>query len=403
MVVFLGSIYPQRLYDELIKRAQFVDYPANVFQHSMLKGLDAQYRGLRVVTSPVIKSKYSEVSDICKKCMFSYDASEHSKDYYVGTTPIAGVQIIVEFWRVWLTLKKLLKKSKEQNILFIYALHSPFLLAAVLLKKRINCSCVVVPDLPEFMTSQGGLLRRLGKKLDRRLINYCLKRLDVYVLLSEHMKEKLPLNGKPWVLMEGIYDSSIIHKNLIRNKNKVVFYGGSLSKRYGIMNLLNAFSEIHDENYRLWICGDGDCKEEVLKMAENDSRIKYWGIVSHNEVLALQQQATVLVNPRSSTGDYTKYSFPSKTMEYLASGTPTIMCHLPAIPEEYDQYLFYISEETPDGIKKKIVEVCEKPQQERDEFGNKASLFIKEKKNSYSQSKKVSDMINRYINERAAL
>ena len=84
-------------------------------------------------------------------------------------------------------------------------------------------------------------------------------------------------------------------------------------------------------------------------------------------------------------------------MEYLASGTPTVMCHLPAIPKEYDQYIYYITDESSKGIKNKLIEVCEKPQIELDEFGRKAAKFIREKKNSKKQSQKISDMINRII------
>ena len=110
----------------------------------------------------------------------------------------------------------------------------------------------------------------------------------------------------------------------------------------------------------------------------------------------MQQQATVLINPRSSKGEYTKYSFPSKTMEYLASGTPTIMCHLPAIPQEYDEYLYYITDESAEGIKSKLIEVCEKPQQELEEFGQKAAEFIKTQKNAFVQAQKVKEMLDSF-------
>ena len=200
--------------------------------------------------------------------------------------------------------------------------------------------------------------------------------------------------------MEGIYDSSTILKEVERCRERVIFYGGNLSKRYGIIELLEAFKGIDKDNYRLWICGEGEGKEDVIKAAEDDCRVKYWGMVEHDEVLYLQRQATVLVNPRSSSGDYTKYSFPSKTMEYLASGTPTLMCHLPAIPKEYDQYIYYIIDESPIGIKDKLIEVCEKPQMELDEFGKKAAKFIHEMKNSRIQSQKIADMISRIIRQK---
>lgn len=56
----------------------------------------------------------------------------------------------------------------------------------------------------------------------------------------------------------------------------------------------------------------------------------------------MQREVSLLVNPRQNTEAFTKYSFPSKTMEYLASGTPVLMYKLDGIPDEYDAYLNYV-------------------------------------------------------------
>lgn len=394
MNIFLGSIYPESLLKELMARKQFVDYPANVFQLSLLKGLDEHLTDLRVVSSPVIKSSYSSVKDICGRCSFSHKGLADKEDLCVGSVPILGIQMLTEFCRVYKTLKSSFNKKDNPNNLIIYALHSPFLLAATLLRKRITCSCVVVPDLPEFM-SGGNAWRKLFKKIDRSVINFCLKWLDSYVLLSPYMREKLPIKDKPWVLMEGIYDTSSVPQNIEKEAERVILYTGNLSRRYGISELLEAFHQIKKGNYRLWICGRGDAENDIVSLSKEDSRIKFFGVVSHDEVLALQQKASVLVNPRSSEGEYTKYSFPSKTMEYLASGTPTVMCHLPAIPEEYDKYIYYITDESTAGIKAKLLEVCDKSDDELAAFGKRAADFIKNEKNASVQAEKIINLMNK--------
>ena len=397
MKIFLGSLYPQQLFDELVNRKQFVDYPANVFQLSLLKGLDAQYQDLNVISSPVIRSSYFAVRDICKREFFSHRESGQKNDLYVGTFPVFGFQMFTELKRVYGAIQQQIKGEKQDNLVFIYALHSPFLLATVLLRNRIDCSCVIIPDLPEFMSKQDGIIKKIAKKIDRTIINYCLKRIDCFVLLSPHMRDKLPIKDKPWTLMEGIFDVDTIPEKKNKSTDRIILYCGNISKRYGIIDLLDAFHSIDKDNYRLWICGSGDGESEVVRMSKIDNRIKYLGIVNHNEVMTLQQQATVLINPRSSRGEYTKYSFPSKTMEYLASGTPTIMCHLPAIPKEYDDYIYYIIDESVNGIKDKILEVCEKPQQELNEFGGRASEFIKTQKKSTVQAKKIVDLVKHVL------
>ena len=341
------------------------------------------------------------MKDICRGYSFSHNSSNITKDLYVGTVSIPGMQMIVELSRVYRALKNGFKDVKQENNLIIYALHSPFLLAAALLKRKICTTCVVIPDLPEFMSGNVGFIRKLAKIIDGFFINFCLKRMDCYVLLSPFMRDTLPIKNKPWVLMEGIYDTSTEISNITKNKKRTILYTGNLSKRYGILELIEAFHQIDNDNYCLWICGDGDGKEDVLKMAEIDKRIDYKGVASHDDVLTLQRQATVLINPRSSKGEYTKYSFPSKTMEYLASGTPTIMCHLPAIPAEYDSFIFYIKDESVEGIKNKLIEICEKPDEELASFGKKASDFIKNEKNAVVQTGKIIEMISKEVTSKS--
>ena len=80
-------------------------------------------------------------------------------------------------------------------------------------------------------------------------------------------------------------------------------------------------------------------------------------------------------------------------MEYLASGTPTIMSRLACLPQEYEFHLFFFDDESVEGIKNKIMEVCEKPQAVLDAFGKAASDFILNEKNEKKQAKKVFNFI----------
>ena len=47
-----------------------------------------------------------------------------------------------------------------------------------------------------------------------------------------------------------------------------------------------------------------------------------------------------MINPRSTLDDFTKYSFPSKTIEYMYSGTPLLTTRLKGIPNEYFDFVF---------------------------------------------------------------
>ena len=96
-----------------------------------------------------------------------------------------------------------------------------------------------------------------------------------------------------------------------------------------------------------------------------------------------------MVNPVKSSEEFTRFFFPSKTLEYLASGTPTLMAHLKCMPNDYKQYLYYFDNESAEGMAKRIVEICEKPSDELKNFGKSASNFINKYKTPKPQVEKI--------------
>ena len=186
-----------------------------------------------------------------------------------------------------------------------------------------------------------------------------------------------------------------IEKNdpIISNE-KIILYTGTLDSRYGISDLLEAFTIITDTNYQLWICGDGNMRNQIIENSLNDHRVKYLGQIPHNEILILQQKASVLVNPRTSSGEYTKYSFPAKTMEYIASGRPCIMHHLPGMPDEYLEHVFIPENENSFSLSKKIIEVCNMNEQLLHEKCAKAKSFVLIEKNPQKQISRLISMLN---------
>lgn len=390
-VIYIGSIYPTGKIEEWKELGSSIDFAAETFQTSLLQGLCTNYPNLKVITAPNITA-YPKV----KKMSFSKE--EFSMSFskvihlFTGFWNIPVLKHISKFIRIRKAVRKSLDEGGD-NIIIIYGVHSPFLLSLCGIKESRYKSCLIVPDLPEFMSGSKKCLYLLGKKIDRWFIRKGLRNIDSYVLFSPYMKDKLPMNNCPWTYVEGIFcNDTKIEVNEV-GKHKTILYTGDFSKRYGAVDLLDAFKLINDSNYRLWICGRGDSVEETKKRQEEDNRIQYLGMLSKKEVRTLQKMATLLVNPRHSADEYTKYSFPSKTMEYMASGTPTLMSHLVSIPKEYESHLYFFDDESVEGMKNKIMEICEKPQAELDAFGKAASEFILKEKNEKKQAKKVVELI----------
>lgn len=109
------------------------------------------------------------------------------------------------------------------------------------------------------------------------------------------------------------------------------------------------------ENFRLKLFGSGPFVEKLkTKYTKKDSRIQYMGVAPNAEVVAAELDASLLVNPRPTHEEFTKYSFPSKNIEYMASGTPLLTTKLPGMPKEYYPYVFLIENESVEGYAKAL-------------------------------------------------
>ena len=166
-----------------------------------------------------------------------------------------------------------------------------------------------------------------------------------------------------------------------------VLYTGTLNRELGIGELLTAFETI--KNCRLWLCGKGDMEQEAALAAEKHDNIHYFGFVSQQEALMLQKKADILINPRSGKGAFTRYSFPSKTLEYMRSGKPVVCYPLEGIPAEYADYLTYILREGADGIQQTIQSLLALTAEERHEIGMKAKEYALSEKNATVQCKRL--------------
>jgi len=216
---------------------------------------------------------------------------------------------------------------------------------------------------------------------------------DLYILFTEAMNERVNPNNRPYLVIEGIYSDDL---NLIKpTKEKAIMYAGTLSYEYGIKMFLDAFEEIIDVNIQLWLFGDGDMREYITELCLRDRRVIYYGFRSHEEVFEFEKRAILLINTRNPEDDYTRYSFPSKTFEYMVSGTPYLTTRIMGIPDEYYKYLYIAEDFSVVAIKQKLQEILSKPQRELDKFGLNARQFVLENKNSEIQVKKIINHINR--------
>lgn len=219
-----------------------------------------------------------------------------------------------------------------------------------------------------------------------------MKRFKSYLLLTAQMSDVVNPKGRPYIVLEGHADvnmASVGNTLEEKDEKQICLYAGSLMRIYGIESLVRGFAAAAIPNTELHIYGDGDFTAELKKLTEECPTVKYMGTAPNAEIVKAELRASLLVNPRPTHEDYTKYSFPSKNMEYMASGTPVLTTKLPGMPKDHEPYVFFIEEETAEGIAVALKKIFALTPEELHAFGLQAKEFILKEKNNHAQAAKV--------------
>ena len=299
-------------------------------------------------------------------------------------------------------LKRWLRKNKNEpdKAILLYSVYEPIAASVQKYCRRFGCKCfVIVPDLPRDMykkLSKNKLTAAFQKRYMQRAIR-CQNGFDGYVYLTDAMHEAVAPSA-PYIVVEGIADPSTFPARTHESDTTkfVIMYAGAMNLQYGIGNLMEAFCLLQRDDMELWLFGSGSDAEKVKELASQNKNIRFFGRRSRDEVLAYEQKASLLVNVRDPNEAFTSYSFPSKTIEYMLSGTPLLTTRLPGIPKEYDKYLILIEDNLPQTIASGIETAFRMSSEARQSLGNAAACFIAEKKNSEKQAEKIL----RFISER---
>lgn len=319
----------------------------------------------------------------------------NARFHYITTVNFPGIrQLMVAFGAFFGVLK--LKKAPDTYAvcdILDFAVTLGVYWACKL--KRIKTAGIVT-DLPD-MEFNGKLLRFFSNRL--------IKKSDALIMLTEQMNSRINPNGKPYIVLEGHVDSEapLPEKQIPYETEtgvRLVMYAGSLKKLYGIESLAKGFLQADIPNAELRIYGDGDYRPELEALAAKHPTVKYMGVAKNAEIVRQEQKASLLVNPRPTAPEYTKYSFPSKNMEYMASGTPLLTTKLPGMPKEYYPYIYLLEDETPEGAANALKAILSTPLSQRREKGRAAREFVLKNKSNLTQTKKIIDFLPILKNKR---
>lgn len=299
------------------------------------------------------------------------------------------------FSSLYLTFSWCVKNRKKKPVVICDPLT---MMAAVPSRFIAQCFGIkvaaLVTDIPSLVSSNkkmhGKIRQRVGDLYDFFADRECYK-YDAYITLTESINEKLNIAHKPYCIVEGVADSRDL--KIQDFHDNYIMYAGGVYEIYGVKNLVDAFIQLDRKDLNLHVFGSGTYVDELREVSNKYPNVQYKGCLPAEQIVEIEKNALLLVNPRPVGEDFSKYSFPSKTIEYLLSGTPLLSTKLPGIPKEYFDYIYVIEDDSVEGIHNGLKEVLKNSRATLNERGKKGHEFIIKRKNNVSMAEKVIDLM----------
>lgn len=389
-IAFLAGMFPRKQYAFIVENSVgVIQNAADAFQKNVIEGLAMQADVEAVVVNvPFISAWPSSF----RKFWFP-GVRDVESGLPVEGRGFANASLIRYPARILASFMGLrARPARDADTILVYSAHVPFMLAAVLCGRLFSRRqlAIIVLDLPEYMGAMG-LAQKLFGGINRTLFYHLIGYFDKVVVLTEAMIERLGVDRGQAVVVEGI--ATLSDDGAHAGAGNTFLYTGTLALRYGIEALVDGFRQVTDPTAALWICGAGEGADYVSAAAQADPRITFFGQVDRTRARELQREADFLINPRGGDDEFVRYSFPSKIMEYLASGRPVIMYKLPGIPGDYDPHYLPIDAPGVAGISAAIRSAIDMPANARTAMGAAARDFVRAHKGPREQTRRILDLL----------
>jgi glycosyltransferase involved in cell wall biosynthesis len=235
-------------------------------------------------------------------------------------------------------------------------------------------------------------------RLDFLLQRTLLPRFDGHMVVSRAIADDL-IPGRRVCLLEGGIDETQFQvaraERSDRDRFRMVL-SGSLADFNGVDLMLAAMDHLPPD-IELVVAGTGPLAGRVTDRAARDPRVRYAGFLSFAEVLALYRNADLLLNIRLTQAIDTRYFFPSKLMELLASGTPVLSTCTGQVEADYGHALFLLRDETPEALADAIRAIRTLPPAHRAQVGREAHAFMLREKTWTRQGQRLTKYLLREV------
>lgn len=267
-----------------------------------------------------------------------------------------GIFRLLSRW--WQTLQFVLwflfnVKSNEQILIY----HSLGYCKVLTLLKRVK-KCIYIGEIEEIYQDVSPTSKYL-QRAENAFIECC----DKYMFPTQLLNTKLNINGKPYLVIHGIYEVETLRNVSCNDTDIHVVYAGTFDPNKGCCAAAAA-AEFLPQGYHIHICGFGTHSDtlriqEVVEQTakKSQSKVTFDGLLKGEEFICFLQKCHIGLSPQSPDAAFNMTSFPSKILTYLANGLSVVSIRIPAIEDsKVSSCISYYDEQSPQKIAEAIME-----------------------------------------------
>ena len=405
-LLFVGSIYNKNDEKSLIDSSKGgLPIASNVLQWNIIDGILENGESIDIISVvPIGSCPQRSKKLFIKSRQLMYRECRYEEIGYINVSLLKSFineKNIKRKIKTWISLNR-----EEDMIVIFYDLNRVYLNIIKWIRKN-NChvkTCLIVPDLTGKMRNDMGYgrLKSLFLKLLSGDIIEDAQNADSYVILTEQMNRIVNKKDSPYVVVDGVVDDRLSQfPEYTGDANeKIILYAGNLSVQYNIEMLIEAFESLQEfKDFKLWFCGKGNAEKIITEAEKRDPRIHYFGQLSKTELHEIEKKVSFFINPRTNNGEFTKYSFPSKNLEYLLAGRPVIAYRLDGMSDDYDDIFIYVTGEGISNLRKALIYAYNMTHEEVIKKGKKGYDFVLKHNGAKIQTYKIITMLKGVTNQ----
>lgn len=210
-----------------------------------------------------------------------------------------------DFWKQW-------RRIGNANFDVVIS-HTRFFLSSVMAmiySKFSKKKWIHIEHGTSFVESKDLLVYILSRLYDLTLGRLVLMRSDMNIAICKSVAEFVgKFDKRPVRIIYRGFEKKDFEKDdsyRLINKSKVnLCYIGRLISGKGLDTLLEVLSKISEDNWKLFVVGDGPEKNNLVKMVSFlnlGGKVEFIGMLSHKQAMSVLNESNIFINPSKSEG-----------------------------------------------------------------------------------------------------